>query len=354
MTFAPELRSWIALHAAGVRGSLRAEVCACGVEQALASGSVGGRRFDSTIARARAAQAEAFLDAGGKVLGAAQGSELGLLAGRPMEPLCVFARGNTALLNTRPAIAIVGSRAATSRGLMWARAFARQVVEAGAVVVSGGARGIDQAAHAGALQAGGTTIAVLGEPIRADGSDERAPELRRLFDGHRERALSLSSYGPWVTAAPYLFAARNQFIAGLADAVVVVEGQAESGTRHTAAAARALGIPVWCPPGDLETSAICNAWLREGSARWVEHRALGAQLFGSAHAPAPGELDLGESVAPRDEHPLAQAVRDAGGRLLVDEAARRLGWPLPELLAALAELELEGALRREGACLVRP
>lgn len=350
---------WVALHAAGVPGEARDDIVARGPCAALADGVVRGRRFDPIRAVARARAIIPFVESGGQVLGAAQAASLGRMAQRSGAPLCAFARGAAALARVRPAVAVVGSREATPRGVDWTRRIVESLVGAGAVIVSGGARGIDRAAHEAALLAGGRTMAVLGEPVRATGEDERPPWLREPFDADPSRALSLTVFGPWVRGARHLFAARNHWIAAVADAVIVVEGRAGSGTRHTAAAARALGVPLWAVVGDFETSRVPNALLEARQASWLDPEDAARQVLGRRQGP---RLVPPPAPAPRAgrpqltlvEAPLLRAIREAGGRLLVDDAARRLGQSVRDLLPDIALLELDGALRREGPHLVVP
>ena len=162
-----------------------------------------------------------------------------------------------------PAVAIVGSRAATAYGRAIARRLACDLAAQGVVVVSGLAHGIDAAAHAGALEAGGATLAVL-----PGGIDTVVPA------GHRALALRIVERGAWGSEHPAgvpahrgRFLERNRLIAALAQATVVVEAAARSGALSTAAAARRLGRPVFAVPGDVdrETSRGCHRLLREGA-----------------------------------------------------------------------------------------
>lgn len=349
---------WVALHAAGIPGRARGAVIARTPCAALADGQVGLRRFDPIRAVERARAIVPFVEGGGRILGAADEESLGLMGGRRRAPLCAFARGDVSLTRARPMVAVVGSRDATVRGLHWTRSVVDNLVRAGAVIVSGGARGVDQAAHEAALAAGGRTIAILGDPVRASGDDERPRWMREPFDAARGQALSLTVYGPWVEGARNLFAARNHWIAAMADAVILVEGREGSGTRHTAEAARSLRIPLWSLAGDFETSRVPNAYLEERHASWLHPHEAARQVLG--RSPAPPCPDLcrgiplgpGSAATPVDEPAIVRLIRDAGGRLLLDEAARRLRRPIRDLLRDVALLELDGLIRREGPHLV--
>ncbi|MFZ9890052.1 MAG: DNA-processing protein DprA, partial [Myxococcota bacterium] len=162
-------------------------------------------------------------------------------------PLVLFGRGESRALGERPTVAIVGARAASPRGRARSAALATCCAEADVIIVSGGARGVDLAAHEAALRAGGETWVVLGEPVSVDDRDvpERVARLRS-----QAGALCLSPHGPWVARHRRLWASRNAVIAALADAVVVIEGAEGSGTVYTVQAMRRLGRPVFAVPGD--------------------------------------------------------------------------------------------------------
>ena len=178
-------------------------------------------------------------------------------------PLWLFARTPRSGLPTGPAVAIVGSRRPTLEGVRVARELARQVANHGITVVSGLARGIDQAAHLGALDADGATIAVLGT-----GFDVDYPR----GDGTLRAAVAaagglVTEYLPGTPPRPQHFLWRNRIVAGLADLTVVVEGGARSGSLQTARLAAAQGRDVWAVPGPLRapSSAAPLALIRDGA-----------------------------------------------------------------------------------------
>jgi DNA processing protein len=160
---------------------------------------------------------------------------------------------------TRPVVALVGARAATGRGLAAARDLAAALARNGALVVSGGAIGIDAAAHRGAIDAGAATCAVV-----AAGLDlARTPGNAHLFD----RIVAgggalLSPYELGVPVRRYHFVRRNRIIAGIADATIVVEAQLASGSLYTALAAREYGRVLGAMPG----SPGCEALIAQGAA----------------------------------------------------------------------------------------
>src|SRR6185295_2561621 len=149
-------------------------------------------------------------------------------------------------LEGRPVIAIVGARACSPYGSSVAHDLARGLAAAGAVVVSGLARGVDAAAHRGALERG-TTLAVLGCGIDRDYPRAHAS----LAAAIAARGWIVSEYPPGVEPAPWRFPARNRIVAGLANAVVVVEARERSGALITADFALELGRDVFAVPGEI-------------------------------------------------------------------------------------------------------
>jgi DNA processing protein len=261
-----------------------------------------------------------------------------LLAQIPDPPLRLWVRGDAPLeLLVRPAIAVVGARACSGYGRSVARQLALEAARAGAVVVSGLARGIDGEAHRGALAAGGITIAVLGCGVDRDYPAAHAELARAIVD---TGGLVVSEYEPGVEPAPWRFPARNRVIAGLALATVVVEARERSGALITADFALEDGREVLAVPGEITSglSAGTNALLRLGA------------------APATCAADVLEAIglhatpqarAPSD--PVAVAILDAiaAGAGTADEVARATGIRAGDLAAALAVLELEGAVTVE-------
>lgn len=283
-------------------------------------------------------------------------SELACLADARSSPLVLFARGSTALLAQRPSLAIVGSRAATPRGIGRARAVAEAAARAGVVVVSGGALGIDLAAHESALSTGGATVVVLGDAVRA-GRDERPMRVCDLGRLGRERLLTLTPHGPWAPQDKRLWASRNAVIATLADAVLVVEGRPRSGTLHTADAARRLGRPLLAVPGDPddEVAAAPNRLLRDGVARPLlrPEDALAAVDAVAVSGSDETERRPDDPSLPEDQRALLRALGPRGARVDVEELADRLALHAPALFGTVLQLELRGLVRREGSSLLR-
>jgi DNA processing protein len=181
----------------------------------------------------------------------------------PPRTLYLRGAGEPGLLGRR-AVAVVGARSCSPYGAQVARMVGRELAAAGLVVVSGLARGIDGEAHRGTLEAGGLTLAVLGCGIDRDYPASNVRLSRRI----EESGLVVSEYGPGVEPAPWRFPARNRIIAGLSEAVVVVEARERSGALITADFALEEGREVFAVPGEITSSlsAGTNALLKLGAA----------------------------------------------------------------------------------------
>jgi DNA processing protein len=168
-------------------------------------------------------------------------------------PPGLFVRGAAEFeLLARRAVAVVGARMCSGYGASVARGLARELAGAGLVVVSGLARGVDGEAHRGALEAGGTTVAVLGCGVDRDYPAAHSELARRIVDSG---GLIVSEYAPGVEPAPWRFPARNRIVAGLCAATIVVEARERSGALITADLALEEGREVFAVPGEI-TSAL--------------------------------------------------------------------------------------------------
>lgn len=249
-------------------------------------------------------------------------------------PLGLFVSGRLAAA-TR--VAVVGSRRATPYGRQVARLFASELARAGVVVVSGMARGVDAAAHEGALEAGGDSWAVWGT-----GPDRVYPrEHRALAERLAASGALLTEYPPGSPPRRHQFPERNRIIAGVAEAIVVVEAAARSGALITARLALDEGREVLAVPGSIlsDLSVGPNALLRLGARPAITPR----DIF-DAIGLAP---DVSRERVRRGS-PLLAAV-PAGDAVTVDELAAILDRPVAALLPELLELELSGELERTAA-----
>jgi DNA processing protein len=259
-------------------------------------------------------------------------------------PPVLWTRGCPAVLSA-PSVAIVGSRAASPYGLAVAERLAADLAASGLVIVSGLARGVDSAAHRGALSAGGATVAVLGS-----GADVIYPaEHVRLARAIDATGAVISELVPGTRPQQWFFPLRNRIISGLSRAVVVIEASEKSGSLITARCALDQGREVLAVPGNVLSgkSRGAHALLRDG-AKIVESAddileelgmaVTGIRAAGAGPGPAagaPGRDPVLDSLVPGEASDL-------------DEISERSGLNAPRLLPRLFELELHGLVRRIG------
>jgi DNA processing protein len=263
----------------------------------------------------------------------------------PDPPPAVFVNG--AVPDT-VCVALVGSRKASATGIETARALGLALSERGVCVVSGLALGVDAAAHEGAVDAGGPTVGVLG-----CGIDVVYPRRNRsLFQAVRRHGALISEYYLGEAPLAWRFPARNRLIAGLAGTVVVVEAPEHSGALITARHALDAGRDVWAvpgPPGVRECRGS-NGLLADGAGvLWDipefvdlvarEHRVPVANRASGDVQPLPSGLEGAEAAV------LSGVGFEPRG---VDVVAKRSGVEMPEVLTALALLELKGFVSRNG------
>lgn len=231
------------------------------------------------------------------------------------------------------ALGIVGTRRATAPAIRFAHDLAARACQAGWSVWSGGAAGIDAAAHEGALAAGGKSVVVMGT-----GFHHPYPSTNRaLFDRVLEEGAWLSPYPPEQLGARWTFLPRNELLAAVVDQVVVVQAPARSGARSTTAAARRMGKPVWAVPASPWDSAGAGCLLEiQAGAKAL----LSAdQLLGerSRHRKATLPLDLSAS-----ERAVAKVVANAPAHL--DTICEQTGLTAAEVSAAALTLTLKRVL----------
>ncbi|MFP5332194.1 MAG: DNA-processing protein DprA [Acidimicrobiia bacterium] len=225
-----------------------------------------------------------------------------------------------------PAIAVVGSRRCTRYGASLARDMAASIVRAGWTVVSGLARGIDTAAHLGALDGEGPTVAVLGCGI----GRWYPASNRQLGERIVETGAVVSEYPPGTEPAPWRFPARNRIIVGLSVAVVVVEAAEKSGALITARLAMDHGIDVFAVPGDLdrETSRGTNRLIADGAHPVIAKSELIEALERVAGPSRPFETTDAPVAGPMFLHEIAAVLG-----VTIGEASRRVGeWELAGLV----------------------
>jgi DNA processing protein len=247
----------------------------------------------------------------------------------PSPPAALWCTGRLPEAHER-LFAIVGSRAASRASCDRAHAIAAGLAKNGAAIVSGGAFGIDAAAHEGALSVGAATFAVLG-----CGTDVVYPDRHKaLFSRIASTGGLLSEYAPGTPPRQGQFPARNRIIAGLAEAVLVVEAAARSGALITARLASLQQRPLFAVPGSPGTDAL----LMKGQALPV---VSAEDIEGALHGNA---LPMPRATEPGACSALIRAIEQ--GIKTAPELGRHLGMTLPAILATLAEAELEGCVGR--------
>jgi DNA processing protein len=261
-------------------------------------------------------------------------------------PPVLWTRGRLDALSA-PAVAIVGSRAASPYGLAVAGQLAADLAARGLIIVSGLARGVDSAAHRGALSAGGATVAVLGSGVDV----VYPPEHASLAGEIDASGAVISELVPGTRPQQWFFPLRNRIISGLSRAVVVIEASEKSGSLITARCALDQGRDVLAVPGNILTGRNrgAHALLRDG-AKIVESADDILDELGLA-TPSGG---AGGTASAARGTPAGTLVDPLLGSLLpgeasdLDEIAERSGLDTPRLLPRLFELELQGFVRRVG------
>lgn len=314
-----------------------------------ARGDDAVRRADAMLSRAAAC--------GARVLTWLDADYPARLRGIPASPPVVYIRGAVGR-EDRPAVAIVGTRRATPYGLGVAERLAGTLAVRGVNIVSGLARGIDGAAHRGALKSGGCTVGVLGCGVDV----VYPPEHGSLMEAMIRTGGALIAEAPMRTPpGPGSFPARNRLISGLADAVVVVEGGADSGAMITAAHAMAQGRFVFAVPGSVYApgSRGPHRLLAAGAKILADPEDVLAVLDGvgpSAGAPSAGEESRRCTGDRMLEPPTSGGIWTVERRVLtavdpgegrsVDQVAAAAGMDVAAVAAALVALEVHGAVRR--------
>jgi DNA processing protein len=253
----------------------------------------------------------------------------------PDPPALLYVRGRTELL-ARESVAVVGSRNASAQGMANAASFAHALSDAGLTVVSGLALGIDAAAHRGALEGAGSTVAVLGTGIDVAYPPRNAP----LFEEIAARGAIVTEFAHATPPLAANFPRRNRLISGLARGVLVVEAALASGSLITARAAAEQGREVFALPGSIHSplSKGCHELIKQG-AKLVESAQdildeLGVAARASARERADGQ----------PEHEL---LRHLGhDPCNVDTLCERSGLTADRVSAMLLELELAGKVER--------
>jgi len=271
----------------------------------------------------------------------------------PDPPGVLFVRGQFAPRDEL-GIAIVGTRHGTHYGLQQAERLGGSLARAGLTVVSGLARGIDAAAHRGALAAGGRTLAVLGSGVL----NVYPPEHQALAEEVAAQGALISELPPRAVPLPGSFPQRNRIISGLALGVIVVEAAQQSGALITARLAMEQNRLVFAVPGRIDSRASrgCHQLIRDG-ATLVESADDVLEALGPLMAAVPRD------DGPPIHHPAELLLNDVEQQVLgafgvdaatVDQLVARLGMPVQQVLATLSVLEMRHLVRRlSGTKLIR-
>lgn len=262
-------------------------------------------------------------------------------------PVVLYVRGAWQESDSTRGVAIVGTRRATPYGITVARKFGRELADAGCTVISGLARGIDTAAHTGALDAGGRTIAVAGFGLAELYPPENAELVERILDGH---GALVSEFPLYLRPNRNTFPQRNRIVAAWSRATLVVEAPNHSGALHTAHLAGSnYGGNVFAVPGAVTqtSSAGCHALIRDGAilctsaAELIDDMGWGAprqmELF--TNAPDPAEL------ADSPEGQLLAALR--AGHDTLDALCTALGMPAGEVTPLLMRLQVRRRIQAQ-------
>ena len=266
-------------------------------------------------------------------------------------PHLLYVYGETDLTDRFP-VAVVGTRRASAYGLTHTREIAAELAQTGVCVVSGLALGIDAAAHTGALDGGGRTVAVLGSALDKPYPQENDPLMRRIL----ERGGSVvSEYAPGTPPSRYSFLQRNRIIAGMCLGTLVTEGPRRSGALNTATRTLENGREVFALPGNVDSpgAQLPNMLISEG-ARLVTGAAdiLSALVIEPKDAPKAAQAAVAPIEAPAEKKPhipggLDETQRAICAALLAGEAdfdalCAVSGLESDELGALLIEMEMDG------------
>ncbi len=263
-------------------------------------------------------------------------------------PVCLYTKGK--LYHDELSIGVVGSRKASGYGVSLAKKISSELSEYDICIISGMARGIDTAAHQGALSAGGRTIAVLGCGLDI----VYPPENRRLMEHIIQNGAVISEYPPGVQPAPHHFPIRNRIVSGMSVGVLVVEAGERSGSLITAKLALEQGRDVYALPGNVINinSKGTNKLIQDGAKLVTSVRDIIDEISWFENFKRNSILDLDayrskkkEESLDREEQSIIEMLSIES--LQIDEIQKRLSCALPLLHRVLLSLEMKGLIKRE-------
>jgi DNA processing protein len=266
-----------------------------------------------------------------------------LLAHIDDPPIALYIRGSL-LPDDELALAIVGARKASAYGREVAQYFARRLAERGVTILSGLAHGVDAAAHRGALEAGGRTIAVLGSGI-----DVIYPyDHRALAEEIVAQGAVISEFPPGTKPDRFNFPRRNRILSGMSLGVLVAEATDKSGALITASLAAEQGKDVFAVPGNIfsDASSGVNRLIQDGAKPVMKIEDILEEL--NITVQAAETRRTAEQIAPADptEAQVLAAIGAAGAH--VDDIARTSGLPIQSVLSTLMLMELKGLVAQSG------
>lgn len=338
--------------------------------QRIVSGVFSRRQIDAldTVSLKRAENAIEICKKNGWKIYTLEDSEYPELLHRlPDRPLVLFVDGDISCLNDRIAVGVVGTRNPSYESIAVARKICADMAAKGAVTVSGGALGIDSAAHEGAIEGGGKTVCVMGCGLGSSYLRENEPLRREIA---RNGAL-ITEYLPFTEATRYSFPARNRIISGVSHGVLVIEAGEKSGSLITARRAVEQGREVFAVPGSILTSAYTgvNRLIRDGA----KVATCADDILSSFALMYPERLNLSKNAVLNEteteiilENAVKQKVKESSARVKknapdtldsdakaiyeffgtepihADELCVMSGLPVSKVLSALMMLEFEG------------
>ncbi|MBP7175858.1 MAG: DNA-processing protein DprA [Thermoclostridium sp.] len=264
-------------------------------------------------------------------------------------PVCLYVRGK--IFNEEPCVGVVGSRKASGYGLSAAKRISCELSQFHICVVSGMARGIDTAAHLGALQAGGRTIAVFGCGLDI----VYPPENKKLMERIAEKGALVSEYPPGVLPAPHHFPIRNRIVSGLSVGILVVEAGEKSGSLITAQLALEQGRDVYALPGNVISlnSKGTNKLIQDGAKLVTSVQDILEEVVWFKSLEEKPVLDLDnyrnrkalQDTLDTDEQNVMEMLSIEA--LQIDEIQSKLACELPLVHRVLLSLEMKGLIKRE-------
>jgi len=261
-------------------------------------------------------------------------------------PICLYVKGK--LYADEPAVAVVGSRRASGYGISQAKRISAELAGYGICIISGMARGIDTAAHIGALSANGRTVAIMGCGLDI----VYPPENRKLMEQIIETGAVVSEYPPGTEPAPHNFPVRNRIVSGMAVGVLVVEAGEKSGSLITAQLALEQGRDVYALPGNVVNvnSRGTNRLIQDGAKLVTSAEDILDELcwFNTKNISYPDKYRSGKTAGfelGSEEKDVLELLHYES--LNIDEIKSRLSIGLPILHSILLSLEMKGLIKRE-------